>query len=81
MQMEINVGHDKGHLPLISHEAEQVPGQDGVRWAEERTLASSIPSFYCPSLFAKPSFSISQRGLSNPEHLSHFTTLMVESWL
>lgn len=29
MQMEINVGNDKGHLPYIPHEAEQVPGQEG----------------------------------------------------
>lgn len=29
MQMEINVGNDKRHLPYISHEAEQVPGQEG----------------------------------------------------
>lgn len=41
----------------------------------------SISSLYCPTLPAKPSFSISHWGLSNPQHLSHFTTLMVESRL
>lgn len=50
-----------------------------VLWKE--TTGFLLSSFYCPGLPAKPSFSISHRGLSNPQHLSHFTTPMVESWL
>lgn len=50
----------------------------GVLKGEPWPLVSSL---YCPSLPAKPSFPISHRGLSNPQHLSHFTTRMVESWL
>lgn len=47
----------------------------------KETTGFLLSSFYCPGLPAKPSFSISHRGLSNPQHLSHFTTPMVESWL
>ena len=73
------LGTTKGTFLSFQMKLNRFQGRSGVVKGEP--WPPPVSSLYCPALPAKPSFSISHRGLSNPQHLSHFTTLMGEGRL
>ena len=71
------LGTTKGIFLSFRMRLNRFQGRSGV--VKGKPWPPPVSSLYCPALPAKPSFSLSHWGLPNPQHLSHFTTLMVRA--